>query len=31
MIVFIAVCFIATVVMGYNLNRYEDEHRNVDK
>jgi hypothetical protein len=31
MILFIALCFIATVVMGYNLNRYEEEHRGKDK
>jgi hypothetical protein len=31
MILFIAVCFIATVVMAYNIGQYENEHRSKDK
>lgn len=31
MIVFMAVVAIAGIVMAYNISRYEDEHRNLDK
>jgi hypothetical protein len=31
MILFIAFCFIATLVMAYNIWKYEDEHRSNDK
>ena len=31
MIIFIAFCFIATLVMAYRIGEYENKHRSKDK